>query len=95
MFLLILTYSKPLEEVEPHLPAHMAWVEAHYQDGTFLASGRRVPRTGGVILVRAADLATVGTIAATDPFLVAGVAQYDIIEFALSRTAPGFEHLLS
>jgi uncharacterized protein YciI len=95
MFLLVLTYTKPLEEVEPHLPAHMTWVDAHYQDGTFLASGRRVPRTGGIILARAADRDALGTIAATDPFVKAGVAQYDILEFTLSRTAAGFENLLS
>ncbi|GGF16877.1 YciI family protein [Hymenobacter cavernae] len=95
MFLLVLTYSKPLEEVEPLMAAHMAWVDAQYQNGTFLASGRRVPRTGGIILARATDLGSLEALAATDPFLEAGVAQYDIIEFTLSRTALGFESLLS
>jgi len=95
MFLLVLTYSKPLEEVEPFMAAHMTWVDAHYQNGTFVASGRRVPRTGGIILARATDRASLEAMAATDPFLEAGVARYDIIEFTLSRTAPGFESLLS
>ncbi|OUJ73787.1 YciI family protein [Hymenobacter crusticola] len=95
MFLLVLTYSKPLEEVEPFMTTHMAWVDAQYQNGTFVASGRRVPRTGGIILARATDRASLEAVAATDPFLEAGVAHYDLIEFTLSRTAPGFESLLS
>ena len=94
MFLLVLTYSKPLDEVEPFMAAHMTWVDAYYQDGTFMASGRRVPRIGGVILARAADRASVETMVNTDPFVEAAVANYEIIEFTWSPTAPGFEQLL-
>ncbi|MGH3429835.1 MAG: YciI family protein [Mycobacteriales bacterium] len=57
--------------------------------GALLASGRRVPRMGGVILVS-------GSLARdklADPFAVAGVAEYDVVEFVPSRTAPGLEAL--
>jgi len=94
MFLLVLTYTKPLEEVEPLTAAHMAWVDAHYQDGTFLASGRRVPRTGGLILAQAPDRASLEVLLATDPFLEAAVATYEVMEFTLSRTAPDLANLL-
>ncbi|MBC6991488.1 MULTISPECIES: YciI family protein [Hymenobacter] len=95
MFILLLTYTAELAEIEPLMPAHMAWVEAHYHDGTFLISGRLVPRTGGVILARAASRDAVETLVAADPFTEAGVARYDVLEFMPSRTATGFENLLN
>lgn len=94
MFLLVLTYSKPVGEIDALLPAHLAWLDAQYQNGAFLASGRRVPRTGGVILARFPDRATADAMVATDPYCVAGVAYYEVMEVALSRVAAGFDNLL-
>ena len=52
MFVVTLTYVKPLAETDALIPAHIAWLERQYAAGHFLASGRRVPRVGGVILSR-------------------------------------------
>jgi len=92
MFILSLTYTAPLSEVDEHIEPHMAWVAKGYEAGLFLASGRKEPRTGGAILARG-DRAALEALSATDPFVVAGVAQYDIVELVLSRTAPGLEQL--
>lgn len=92
MFILTLTYIAPLEEVDRHVPAHMDWIKAGYASGTFLASGRKVPRTGGFILAKG-DRAGIEALAATDPFMVAGVTTYDITEVAVAFTAPGLEQL--
>ena len=92
MFVLTLTYTAPLEEVDKHVPAHIDWVKAGYASGTFLASGRKVPRTGGFILAKG-DRAEIEALVATDPFMVAGVTIYDISEIAVSFTAPGLEQL--
>ncbi|WP_033215699.1 YciI family protein [Kitasatospora phosalacinea] len=88
MFILELTYTAPLERVDALLPAHIAWLERHYAAGTFLASGRKVPRDGGVILAVAPDRSAVEAIAATDPFVPAGVADYRITEFLATTVAP-------
>ncbi|MNU02476.1 YCII-related domain protein [compost metagenome] len=71
---------------------HMAWVQEGYDSGLFLASGRKVPRTGGVILARG-ERAAIEAIVAGDPFAVHGVADYEITEVALTRTADGLEAL--
>ncbi|MFF4343460.1 YciI family protein [Kitasatospora sp. NPDC001540] len=88
MFILELTYTAPLERVDALLPAHIAWLEQHYAAGTFLASGRKVPRDGGIILAVAPDRPTVEALAATDPFVPAGVADYRITEFLATTVAP-------
>jgi uncharacterized protein YciI len=92
MFVVSLTYTRPLAEVDALLEAHVAWLKQGYAAGIAIASGRKVPRVGGVILARGAR-AEVEAWLAQDPFAVGGVAHYDMIEFAPSMAAPGFEAL--
>lgn len=94
MFLLITTYLRPLAEIEPLMPSHLAWLDQHYQTGLFLLSGRKTPRTGGVILARAGGRAALEAVVAQDPFTQAGVVAYDMVEFAPTRAAAGFANLL-
>ncbi|MFJ5926375.1 YciI family protein [Kitasatospora sp. NPDC092948] len=88
MFILELTYTAPLERIDALLPAHVAWLEQHYASGAFLASGRKVPRDGGVIVAVAESRAAVEALAATDPFVRAGATEYRITEFVPTTTGP-------
>jgi uncharacterized protein YciI len=90
MFVLLLSYVRPVEEVDALMRDHMAWVNEHYAAGRFLVSGRRIPRTGGVILARGDDRDEMEQIAAADPFVAGGVATCEVIQFRASQTADGF-----
>ena len=90
MFVLILTYTKPVEEVDALMRDHMRWLEAGYRDGHFVVSGRQVPRTGGVIIARGDDREAVEALAAQDPFVQRGVATVEVIQFRASQSAEGF-----
>ncbi len=94
MFVLLLTYVKPLADVDALMRDHMAWVDEHYRAGRFLVSGRRIPRTGGVILARGDDREEIEALAASDPFVSGGVATCEVVQFRASQTAPGFGALL-
>ena len=48
MFVVVLTYLKPLPEVDRHMRAHVKFLTEHYSARTFIASGRQ-GRTGGII----------------------------------------------
>ncbi|MFJ6381127.1 YciI family protein [Kitasatospora sp. NPDC092039] len=88
MFVLELTYTADLESVEAVLAQHIEWLEEHYAAGTFLASGRKVPRDGGVILAVGGDRAAMEALVATDPFVRAGLTEYRVTEFLATTTAP-------
>lgn len=92
MFVLSLTYKVPETEVDKYLEAHVTWLREGYRTGMFLASGRKVPRTGGMIFA-CGSRAEVEAMAKLDPFTVYGVADYDIIEVNLTMTAEGLERL--
>ncbi|MEU5777667.1 YciI family protein [Streptomyces venezuelae] len=88
MFILELTYTAPLSAVDAHLEAHVAWLDQQYEAGVVLASGRKNPRDGGVLIAVAEDRAQVEKIVAEDPFTVAEVCAYRITEFCATKTAP-------
>ncbi|MCF3102650.1 hypothetical protein IPZ58_13790 [Streptomyces roseoverticillatus] len=91
MFVLELTYIAPIERIDAALPEHIAWLDAHYASGVFIASGRKVPRDGGVILALGDDRKKIEEITKSDPFTVAGVCEYSITEFIPTKTAPALE----
>lgn len=93
MLILSLTYTAEMSEVDRHIEPHMDWVKDGYDRGIFLASGRKNPRTGGVIFARG-PRAEIDAIVAADPFTVHGVAKYEVIEIAVTRTAAGLEGLM-
>ncbi|AZM92088.1 MULTISPECIES: YciI family protein [Streptomyces] len=87
MFVMELSYTAPIEAVEERMDAHLAWLDGYYASGVFLASGRKVPRDGGVILARGVSRGEIEEIAAGDPFVVAGVCAYRITEFIATKTS--------
>jgi uncharacterized protein YciI len=93
MFVLLLTYVRPTEEVDALMREHVAWLDEHYAAGRFVVSGRRIPRTGGVIVARGDDREEVERIAAADPFVTGGVATCEVVQFRASQVADGFEAL--
>lgn len=84
MFIAILTYKKPLEEVDCFLQAHRDYLAVHYAAGNFIASGPQTPRIGGVIMIKADNRAAVDSIIAQDPFNINDIADYQIVEFTLT-----------
>lgn len=81
MFIAILTYKKPLSEVDRFLAAHRQYLARHYEAGDLITSGPRRERVGGVIVIKAHSLEAANAIIAEDPFNINGIADYQIVEF--------------
>ena len=95
MFIVSISYQRPLSEIEAHLEEHIAFLNKHYASGTFLASGPKQPRTGGVILATAPTREALEAILEEDPFKREQLASYEITEWLANRSAPGLELLLN
>jgi len=94
MFVVLLTYEKELETIDALLGEHILFLEAQYAAGVFLLSGRREPRTGGVILARCESREALLAILAGDPFWREGAARYDVVEFVASKAGVGLHDLI-
>ncbi|NRD74584.1 GTP cyclohydrolase [Shewanella sp. VB17] len=87
MFIVSLTYECDIGDIEKHLDSHIQYLERQYSKGIFLVSGRKEPRTGGIILARAESQTMLEGILAEDPFKIHGLAHYDITEFIPTNAA--------
>lgn len=85
MFIIELTYKVPGAVIDQHLDGHMEFLDKYYEAGNFLASGRKEPRDGGLILAIAADKKEIEKIISEDPFKKGGLADYRIIEFKATK----------
>ncbi len=85
MFIAIVTYKKPLEEVDRFLQAHRDYLAVHYAAGHLIASGPQTPRVGGVIMIKAESRAEVDSFISQDPFNINGIADYQIVEFTPTK----------
>ena len=93
MCVVLLAYDAPLEAIDAAMSRHVAWLDAAYAEDLVVASGRRVPRTGGVVVMRG-DRAGVEALVATDPFVAEGLARAEVIAFTASMAAPALAALV-
>ena len=68
MYVIMLNYVKPLADVDRVLPEHVEFLKEQYARGNFLLSGRKVPRSGGVIMAKSMPLKEIKGILKSDPF---------------------------
>jgi uncharacterized protein YciI len=87
VFVIELVYKADLAQIDAAMKPHMAYLRKHYDAGTFIASGRKVPRDGGIILAVGDDRDQIEAIVREDPFVASGLAEYRIIQFRASQRA--------
>jgi uncharacterized protein YciI len=72
---------------ESLLSEHHAFMDEQYRHGALVASGPRMPRTGGVIVARGVDVTQVERLLSEEPLARAGIAAYEVIPFTATRAA--------
>src|SRR5688572_14180926 len=95
MFIINLNYIVPLEQLDAHMVEHVKFLKKYYKQNVFIASGRKVPRTGGIILALAKSKAEVEEIMQEDPFCTHRLAEITIIEFLTSQYHPEMKKILA
>jgi uncharacterized protein YciI len=94
MFIINLNYIVPLEQLDTHMTEHVKYLQKYYKLNVFVASGRKVPRTGGIILALAKSREAVDAIIQEDPFYIHKLAEFSVTEFLTSQSHPDLKKLL-
>jgi uncharacterized protein YciI len=92
----IIRYRRPLEEMLKVVDAHRAYLGELKTKGILLVSGPFEPRNGGAILLRVPDdgaLAALDAVRDGDPYIKAGIAQYEILPWKPGIGAESLEKL--
>jgi len=82
--LVLIRYRAPLEVIEANTEAHRAWLRSLKANGTLLASGPFVPRSGGALLLRLPDDSAAAALDAVrdgDPLFRLGLANYELVQW--------------
>ncbi len=95
MFVIELIYKADLSAIDAQMRAHMAFLKKHYAAGTFVVSGRKIPRDGGIIIATAKTRDEIDAIVKDDPFVKHGLAEFRIIEFRASQHADDIDERIA
>jgi len=91
MFVIELNYKADLAQIDAHMREHVRFLKKYYASGHFIASGRKIPRDGGIILAVGTSREQIQAIIEEDPFHAQGLADVRIVEFRVSQRADDVE----
>jgi uncharacterized protein YciI len=90
MFLIKITYTKPLDIVEPYVVSHREFLKLGYEKDYLVVSGPQNPRVGGIIISQLKDREQLEAFFKQDPYQIHKLADYEIIEFNPVMFHPDF-----
>ena len=86
MWYLVLSRVKTSsDEVRKMSQEHLGWMERQHQSGNVLFSGPTPDRSIGIYVVKAGSYDEARALVDTDPFHVAGLRGYEIIEWEIHQ----------
>jgi uncharacterized protein YciI len=94
MYIISLTYKVSIDHVESLIKEHNAFLQKYYDSGQFITSGRKEPRTGGIIIANAESKSEIEQIIREDPFYIHQIADYEITCFMPSKYNDNFKFFI-
>lgn len=70
-------------ELKSAIEAHHKYLEPYFKSGSILMSGPKAGAGGGVIVIKCEDNSDINQFCKDDPFVKAGIQEYNVIEFKL------------
>lgn len=81
LFVVLMQYTRPLADVDQVRAEHVAHLQQAAGRVIIVAWARRSPPVGGVLVATAPDRQTLEEVLAADPYVKAGVASPEVVEF--------------
>lgn len=94
MFVIMITYKKPFEFIEPHLAEHRLFLNDCYKKNIYIVAGRKTPPDGGVIVSQMTDRLLLEEIIQKDPLIIHDLVSYNLIEFNPVICHPDFRKFM-
>jgi uncharacterized protein YciI len=85
VYLMISTYTVPLDEVDKLRDAHLAFLDEKEAAGLVVSAGRQDPPDGGVVILDVPSEAEAFAVMADDPYVKGKVGEYRAVGFTPSR----------
>lgn len=85
MHILVVRHLTDYADVRRHTPEHIEYLERLHSAGVFILSGQTEYIQAGVIIAYGVSRESIETLVADDPYVVAGVSEYEILTIKLRR----------
>jgi uncharacterized protein YciI len=82
---MISTYLRPIEEVDAIRPKHLEFMDGLQEHGLLVGAGRRIPPTGGLVLLDVDTDEEATATMALDPYVTGGCATYEPVGWTVTR----------
>ncbi len=94
MVIILLSYKKEIFEVEKIIESHNEFLNKYYAENKVIFSGRKNPRTGGIIVLRNVNKDEAMEIIKQDPFYQNEIADYDVTEVIPTKYDENFAYFI-
>jgi len=94
MFLVDMSFTD-MKKITPELTLqHKHYLEQEYKSNKLMFGGRKIPRTGGILVSCHETEFELKQVLALDPFIQSGAVSYVITEFIPVMASKDYEHIL-
>ncbi|HEV2160558.1 YciI family protein [Bradyrhizobium sp.] len=90
LYIVVLTYIRPVEEVHAHLDTHRNWLVEYAKRGSIIVAGPLEDSSGGALLACCKDSAELNGMPAKDSFHVHRLVDYQVNAFTGALRADAF-----
>jgi len=87
-YIIEITAKVSPDKIDPHLPAHRAFLQNGYEEGFLLISGTLDSHKGGIVVARSESLEHIKSYFQEDPLHKLHLAKYRFIEFNALKYQP-------
>ncbi|WP_196138744.1 YciI family protein [Aliikangiella sp. G2MR2-5] len=95
MFLVDMIFTD-VEKITPELTTqHKSYLEEEYKSNKLMFGGRKVPRTGGILISMHSSEQELVQVLKSDPFIKSGVASYSITEFVPVMASKDYSNIVA
>lgn len=75
------------EAAKPYLPAHLGYLNRHFENGDFILFGAYVQGEGGVLIAQSESIDSLNLLLQADPLKKGNCATWETLEFRVARAA--------
>jgi uncharacterized protein YciI len=95
MYLVDMSFTD-MTKITPELTnKHKLYLEKEYKTNNLMFGGRKVPRTGGILISQHANKHELKQVLNSDPFVKSGAVSYSITEFIPVMASKAYENIIA
>ncbi len=95
MYLVDMSFTDMTKITEELTEKHKSYLEQEYKSNKLMFGGRKVPRTGGILISQHESEGELKQVLNSDPFVKSGAVAYSITEFIPVMASKAYKNIVA